>query len=606
MADPWAAFPDAPQEGLVINMTKKPAAGADPWDSFPDAAPSGTGRTAARLIGQVAQNANDAIAGTLGAPVDLLAAGARKLGIPADRPVGGSESLKSGIDYVATLPGRISDAVSQRSLDPLTESRTSRFEPETRGEKIAAGVGQGVGMVASTIMPAAAVARAATPGTVTQRAADMLASQPAVQTASGAVGGAVTGATDNPYLGLAAGVATPLAVAGGRGVISPVTNRLTDNERSLVAAAKREGIPLTPAQETGSRVLRGLEETMTRIPGSAGTMRRPFDEQRGAFNKAVMSRTGTDAADASPSTLSVVDRNLSEKFDELAARTTLAPDAQFAKDILKTATDYGRRLETDVAPVFKSYMDDLGPVLDRMAKGEKVEISGEVYKTVRSDLTTRMRSTSNLQLKRALGGLVEALDGVVDRTASPALLKEWQDVRRQYAAYKTVDKAMSGGTQADRAAADIPLGAFSNAVKAGDKTGYARARGQYGELAKIADMLAPQIPNSGTPERLMWANLLTGGALGAGAGATTGSLLTGAGTAAAATLSPYIAAKLYNSGPVRRYLTNEAAGSTDLKSLYGAQAAQSSPDLIPGHERDNRAVARALLRQNEKRRAAAQ
>lgn len=600
-------------------------ADAGPWSKYDTPVEPPT--SAPRLAGQFAQNTNDAIASTVGAPVDLVAGGLRQLGVPVDRPIGGSESIKSGIDYVATLPGRVSDAVSQRSLSPFTEDRTSRFEPQNRAEKIAAGVGQGVGTVASTLLPAGVVARTAAPTvaaqvapvaggtarvggtmnvatgaapTVTQGAAQALASQPVTQLVSGTVGGATTGATDSPLAGLAASLAVPVGAAVGRGIISPTTNTLTDAEKRIVETARREGIPLTPSQETGSKTLRTLEETMAKLPLSGGPMNKTYDKQRSALNEAIMARTGTAVKDASPETLTKVAKTLGDQFDDLAARTTLVPDQKFADDVLKVATNYGRRLETDVAPVFKSYMDDLQPVIDAVASGQNPSIAGETYKAIRSDLARRMRTTSNGELKEALKALGNAFDDAVERSASPGLRKEWQDLRRQYAAYKTVDKAMASGRQADRVTGDVPLGAFSSAVRAGDREGFARARGQYGELSKLADFLAPKIPDSGTATRGVTANLLSGGALAAGAGGLGASM----GTAAAAAVAPWLTSLAYNSPAGRAYLTNQLAGTTNLRGLYGAEAMRQMIESGRG-EGGTTALARALMQANERRAGAA-
>jgi hypothetical protein len=595
-----------------------------PWAKY--AVPEEPPTSAPRLVGQVAQNTNDAIASTVGAPVDLVAAGLRQVGVPVDKPFGGSESIKSGIDYVATLPGRVSDAVSQRSMGPLTEDRTSRFAPQNLSEKIAAGVGQGVGTVASTLLPAGAIARTATPTiaaqvqplaggtarvagqmgvsvaspTMTQGLAKTLASQPVTQLASGVAGGATTGATDSPMLGLLASLAVPVGASIGRGIISPTTNTLSEAEKRIVETARREGVPLTPSQETGSKTLRTLEETMAKLPLSGGPMNKTYDKQRAALNEAIMARTGTAAKDASPETLTQVAKTLGGQFDDLAARTTLKPDQRFADDVLKVATDYGRRLETDVAPVFKSYMDDLQPVIDAVAAGQNPAIAGETYKQIRSDLARRVRSTSNGELKQALSALGTALDDAVERSASPDLLKEWQTLRKQYAAYKTVDKAMATGRQADRVTGDVPLGAFSSAVRAGDREGFARARGQYGELSKLADFLAPKIPDSGTATRGVTANLLSGGALAAGAGGLGASM----GTAAAAAAAPWLTSLAYNTPAARAYLTNQIAGRTDLAGLYGAEALRRAIESSRG-EGEPTALARAMMQANERRAGAA-
>lgn len=577
----------APEADLDAYLATEGFKSPSEWRAASSAAPT----SAPRLVGQVAQNTNDAIANTLGAPVDLVASGLRQIGINADKPFGGSESIKGGIDYLASIPGKIG---------LTTEGAPVRFDPQNRAEKIAAGVGQGVGSALSVMVPAGAVANTAKAGTATQGVASALASRPVSQLASAIAGGGVTGATDDPLLGLAAAMAVPVGVAAGRGVISPTTVRLSDAEKRIVQTAQQEGVPLTPSQQTGSKTLRTLEETMAKLPLSGGPMNKTYDTQRAALNRAIMQRTGTVADDASPATLTRVADDLGQQFDDLAARTTLKPDQVFADDVLKVATNYGRRLETDVAPVFKSYMDDLQPVVDAIASGQSPSIAGETYKQIRSDLSRRMRSTNNGELKQALGELSKALDGVVDRSASPALLDEWQTLRRQYAAYKTVDKAMATGRQADRVSGDVPLGAFSSAVRAGDREGFARARGQYGELSKLADFLAPKIPDSGTATRGVTANLMSGGMLAGGAAGLGASIPAAAATAVA----PWALSKVYNTPAARAYLTNQIAGQTDLASLYGAEALRRAIEASRP-EGEPSALARAMMLANERRVGAA-
>lgn len=610
MPDPWGAFPDAPQQGLVINMTKKD----DPWSAFPDAQKDDTARTVSRIAGQGAQGANDAIAATIGAIPDIYN---RFIGKPFAQFVTGreqnqagalptSENLKSAFDYTATAPSRLADMLMQGSAAPLVDSRTSRFDPATRGEKIANKVGEGLGAVASTILPAGLLARA---GGVTGGIGEALASQPATQLASGAIGGATTGATDNPWLGLAAGVATPLGVAGAQRAITPVTNRLTDQERNLVNFAQRPvgdpaggaGMTLTPAQQTGSRGLQLLEETMARTPLAAGPMRGAFENQRGQFNTAVNERAGITANNANPETLTHAFQQQGQTFDDLAARTVVTFDQPAAQRIQQVAQDYGRRLPTDVAPVFQSYMDDLAPYLPHVGpNGQHVpgaQIPGDLYARMRTGITETIRENqANPTLQRALGGLVNSIDDAMERSTTGALRGEWQDARRQYQALMTIDTAMRGGTQEARSRGDIPAAALTNAVRSGDRAGYARGRGQMNELSRLGDYLAPKIPNSGTPERMMVQNLLTGGAL------FGGGLASGVGipTAAAAVAAPWTVSRLYNSGLGRAYLTNEVAGDRiSLGNAAAQQAVQHAGETDDTKKR--RALAQALMRGNEQR-----
>ncbi len=140
----------------------------------------------------------------------------------------------------------------------------------------------------------------------------------------------------------------------------------------------------------------------------------------------------------------------------------------------------------------------------------------------------------------------------MERSTSGPLKQEWKDARRQYQALMTVDKAMQGGTQGDRTAANIPFGALKGAVAQGDRAGFSRGRGQLNELARVGDFLADKIPDSGTVTRGMVANPLNWpimlGAAGAG--------------------------RAYNNQLIQKYLTNQAAGPTNFNALYGGEAAR--------------------------------
>lgn len=518
------------------------------------AAGPGPDATIPRIVGQGAQGFNDAIADVMGAPVDVAAWGLRKLGVPATNPIGGSASIKKGIDYTATLPGRVSDAVSQGSVAPLTEDRTSRFEPATQGEKIASGVGQGIGNALPVLALAGLIARGAQAGSMTQRVGSALASQPVAQTVMGATGGGVTAATDSPAAGIGASLAVPVVNALARKVVTPVRTTLTPQETNILAAGDREGIPFTAAQRTGSPGLRMVEETMAKVPGGAGQMGEAFQNQRNQFNRATLERAGVTATDASPATLDHAFQQAGQTFDDLASRTVLNVDKQFVADVKQVSKDYGRRLPTDVAPVFQSYMDDLAPLLRAATTpGANPQIAGDVYATIRSDIGKRIRATNNLDLKEALGELQSTLDAAMERSTSGPLRQEWQDARREYQALKTVDKSMQGGTQTDRAAGNIPFGSLRGAVVQGDRNGYSRGRGQLNELSRVGDYIAARVPNSGTPTREAILNPLKWPMMGA----------------------MNLGARFYNSPAGRAYLTNQLADPANLPGLFGGNALQA-------------------------------
>jgi hypothetical protein len=564
MADPYASFSTPAKAADPYAAFSKPAGPVE--GGMPDYEPEGytEGQRVKRKVGLGAQGVNDAIANTVGAPVDAVAWGLRKLGVPADKPIGGSDSIKAGIDYVATLPGRVHEFtdILRPKKGTLTDDRTSRIEPVTTGEKTAYGVGEGVGNVLSVLAPAGVVANTARAGTVTQGVANVLRTQPITQIASGAAAGGVTGATDNPWLGLVAGLAVPAAASVLRGIISPTTSRLTPQEQRIVQTADTEGVRLTPAQRTGSTALKGLEGTMAGTPGPSGPMQRAFNNQRTDLNRAVLTRAGITADDASPETVNRAFQNIGQTFDDLAARTTLNVDNRFTNDVQRVAQDYGRRLETNVAPIFQSYMDDITQLTQATAQGQNPQIAGEIYGRIRSDIGRTIRANGrNPDLQHALGGIQDALDDVVERSASGALRGEWRETRRQYQALMTIDKAMQGGTQADRSAGNVPLNALRQAVAQGDRAGYSRGRGQLNELSRVGDFIGQRIPDSGTAGREAVLNPLKWPVMG----------------------GMNVFSRFYNSPAGNAYFTNQAAGQTDFRALYAAQMARQALEEANGN-----------------------
>lgn len=531
------------------------------------------GDPVARVVGSGIRGVNQAL---YGAPAALLDAAAlpfegsaaltNALGLSSG-PSAVGETLRAGAKGLRAAPDALANAAGAAvGIAP------QNFEPQTRPEKIAGKVGEYTGNVLSTLLPAAAVARFAPAGSVTQGVAQTLASQPGAQLTAGVVGGATEGYTDSPIAGTAASLATPLGLSAARRSLTPVGNRLSDQENRLIAAAQQEGIPLTPAQITGNPTLKTAEATMASLPLSSGPMERTFRDQRQAFNRAVLSRAGVQANEASPDTLNRAFANIGQEFDNLSAQTTINVDRQFAQDIADVTQRYGRRLDGNVAGIFRSYVEDLYPSLQAAAQpGARPQIAGDVYKNIREDIGRSIRGAGqNPPLQRALHGIQDALDDAVERSSTGQLRDAWQDVRRRYSALMTVDKAMQGGTQADRAMGNIPYSGLKQAVQQSDSHGYSRGRGQLNELARVGEYLSNKVPDSGTVPRGQMANILTGGAL---FSAGTAGMDMGAGAAAA--LTPWAASRLYNTPLMRRYLTNQAMSQPlDLQGLYGAQAVQ--------------------------------
>lgn len=247
-AGPWTKYggaaPSAPQGELV----QEPGTGKyfrvgpkGEWTPAEGPAPKTS------LAGLYGQGATDAITGVLGMPVDALNWGLDKIGLGSEKPIGGSASLRDVTDYVASLPGRVSDAASQGSFAPMTDSRSTRLTPKTGLEKAAYGSGVGAGGVTTFMVPGAYLSEAGQFGPVTRAVGADLTRSPILQGIGGVAGGITGEVTGNPLLGALVG-----GGFGGGGTLA---------ERGLARALGRTGKPIPgeipPVGPTGTSMDEG-------------------------------------------------------------------------------------------------------------------------------------------------------------------------------------------------------------------------------------------------------------------------------------------------------------------------------------------------------------
>jgi hypothetical protein len=535
------------------------------------------GPSIGRLMALAGEGGQQSVADTIGAIPGLVARGMNSaLGTNIDPSIY-SRGIKSGLEGIEDVGRFTADLLGMKPQD-----QGSRI-PEGPQEKAAYGAGRGAMDAATIALPAGALARGAQAGTMTQGVGQALAAQPVTQMIAGAAGGAVGGATDNPLLGLAASLAVPMAAAGARRVVSPVQNQLTPQEMRLANIAAREGVELTPGQATGSRPLQTAERVLSRLPLSSNRQNQVFDREHQQFNRAVLRRAGINAERADPQVIDGAFGRIGQAFDNVAARTTVNIDPQFFGQVDNVAQEYGRRLPTDVAPVFQSYMDDINQM--RAAVNQPgvtaATIDGQTYGNIHSKLRDAARNAkSRPDLQNALNNLVKTFDDAMGRSVPRDLADNWAEARRQYRNLLMIDKAAGGGTQAGRSTGNIDFGALTSAVRQSDPRGFARGRGEMNELARLGDFLASRIPNSGTPEQQWMSGLLTGAPVTGGIGLAAMGVnpVAAAGGAAMTYGLPPLVQSFMNSQAGRAYLTNQLAtgtGPTINRGLLAALLAQN-------------------------------
>jgi hypothetical protein len=515
----------------------------------------GAGTQAARLADLASRGFVESAAETVGSIPELVASGMRKVGLPAPEEGYYPQAIQRGLKYAG-----------ETLLSPFTDGLDlGPSGPQSTLESGAYGAGRGVADVASFMAPGAAAAKFAQAGGLPSRIGAAMMTQPVAQTAAGAVAGGVSEATDSEAAGLAAGLALPVGAAGvkraTRGALTPFPSQLSPNEKRLAREAEKAGIGLTAGQQTGSPGLRTMESTYAQLPFTSKVQGEIYEGQRKAFNRAVLGKAGIDADEASPEVMDRAFKSIGREFNDLAEQTLIKVDQQFLDDVATVSNEYGRRLPTDVAPVFKSYIDDLSVLQREMANNP--EIAGREYQKLSSAIKKRARSAANNpDLQDALYRLSGTLDDVLERSGGANLKAAWQDVRNRYRNMLTIDKAMGAGSQAEIAAANIPLSGLKTAVKGMDKAGYARGRGDLNRLSRVGGFLGSAIPpDSGTARRSLMQNLMTFGAGGGGAGymAGGGDPLTAALVAGTALAGPKVTQSIYGTSPIQAYLKNQLA-----------------------------------------------
>ena len=500
--------------------------------------------SALRGAGMVSSGFSDSALEAVGAIPDLVAKGLRAAGLPSpNQPDYYTQNLKK-------FYKRLADTLAKPLQGVMPNLGQST--PKTTTEKALYGAGRGAGHAVSFLAPATAISKFAQSGSLPQRVATVMKTQPAVQVVSGGVGGGVADATDSQVAGLAASLLTPNVLNVGRKIISPSIDRSTPRQK-IVDTAKKENIPLSPAAITGSQPLKSLEGVFANLPPTARTRGRLNKETRLAFNKAVMRTAGINADNAAPEVMQKAVKDFGKRFKSLINKSEITVDAKWFDEVEEVAKNYRRRLDTNVVPKFNSYVDDIMKVKkaykrvnfpfgnrlpakpgERIRPRGEIKLEGEVYQKITSDLRRAARQAhENPDLQFALNGLVNSVDDLLSRNVPKKLMSDWKNLREEYRNFTIIDKAMRGGSQTDRVESNIPFAALKNAVLQADRRGFSKGRGKLNPLSRVGDLIgSSRAPDSGTPMRQVWQAGMVGGPAAIAYGTSYDPLLTGASLAA--------------------------------------------------------------------------
>lgn len=351
--------------------------------------------------------------------------------------------------------------------------------------------------------------------------------------ASETAGQLTKGTSWEPYARVAGGLAGGMFGA----------KKLGQQQRKAVETLKKEGIPITAGQQTGSSKLKYLESSSIDTFGAGNRMKNIMEQQGKAYTEAALKRVGITKADlkkagvadealATPEVMDYAFTKMGKEFDDLARNASITPKrwkpAAYT-DRLQRIKDVGKEyIETTPAdkamPLVKNLSDELADMVVN-----RRPMYGPQYQGYRTRIDQAQRGTQDAGTARALYEIKDWLDDMMSINATPAQKAAWSKVRREYRNIIPIEKAVLGAGEAT-ATGLIPPARLSSAVKGMDNRGYVRGKGDFADLVRAGDTLLRPLPQSGTAPRQflnMVGTLLgagVGGATTGGAGAVVGAL----------------------------------------------------------------------------------
>lgn len=369
----------------------------------------------------------------------------------------------------------------------------------------------------------------------------------------------------NAALGAAGGMAAQgVANTIGRAV-RPVRATLPAQTERLAGVADAAGIPLNAAQRSGSKPLKVLDSVLDYLPFTGDKQAALKDAQKAAWQKSLLAEAGENADTATPDVMGRIKDRIGGEFRRLSAAYQMPVDNELLNALAKVEGDYLKRLPVNQRPIVQSYIDDL--------TGSNT-VPGEIYQSTRSmlqrqsDGLLRSDPVTAGALKEIRDAVDDAMGRAVQAGGKPDDAAAWQAARKQWKVMRAIESSVDGID------GNISPKKFANEWrrKAKDAMVYGKGSQDVSDIARVGKaFIADNVPNSGTAQRQMWQNLLTGGGLG-----TVGGLsLAGAipplalASAAAGAATPLAAQKLLWSPAGARYLTQGLLSDTAATRALG-------------------------------------
>ena len=482
------------------------------------------------------------------------------------------QKTRTMVDNPLAIAARAADeqkyAAQQSTID---ESRKLDTPLMNTGAGLAGNIS---GAIATTMLPAGAVARGAQVANMGRAAAlakglanpNTLKAAIAAGAATGAIQPVATDESrlENTVVGALGGaVGTGVAKVIGK-VAQPVVNKLTDAAKRAVQTLKDAGVPLDLSQLTGSRLARSAKLILADNPlvGDGGFL----DEQRAAYNGALLKTIGEDATAATPDVMSAAKTRIGSVMNDVAERNPINYDKTLETKLAQVVKDARSTLEDQQFSVISRQADE---ILNKAAEnGGKID--GKAYQNIKTILDDISMGADQSKGKAARA-IREVLDDGLMRSASGDDYAAMKLARSQYRNMKQIETAIATDESGNISPSKLAntLGTKKNAAQ----SKYGQGDQTLVNLAKAGKEILPEkTGNSGSAARAA-AQILGPGAIAAGSSlANDGDLSTAMKYGAMGIAAPYAARAVLHNPAVSSYLANGLGNPTARALLNSPQS----------------------------------
>lgn len=297
----------------------------------------------------------------------------------------------------------------------------------------------------------------------------------------------------------AGGVALGAVYKGGKNVLTP---KISEAGASVAKLAQKYKIPLGLDDLTDSNFYKGMISEGKSIPFSNAASK--IKEQTSAWTRAVSKSIGADTDKITPDVIASRFDELGDEFNNFFKGKTINLGKDFGlglrqKDFINDVAD---NYAVDGQNIIKKYITQINKTIKQDGS-----VDGEALGLIRNRLSKIARNSGNGEISSAARELenfiIDSVADVSEEGAKEAFKKTKYQYKNLIAIEPLAQKSQISG--------EISPAQLLGRVKAVYKRSFSKGEaGELGDLANIGQYIKETVPNSGTAQRTMARNILTG------------------------------------------------------------------------------------------------